>query len=303
LLISGIFIGAAMANTLTNNPIRYASQISGFYGEYKGTAYYIGQPCSDNYIQSYLDGGTIQTYYGVFNDTSLQQSSDEQFSGSVNGVKEEVQLLGTQLYYDSQNVPISMSLRQITTIGNQIQSQSLLHEYGNYQGHFNNEVDFLAGSIGQQFTNAYEQRNYVNGNYNDTSQISHQITIIDFPTKIMEAGTFATVHIEDIQTTNGIQNTKTESYISKNNGQTIYSETYQYNQNSWNLIVTRELISLSQPSLSPSPTVEPSPSASPVPIVESFASNNLVIISLVVIVVIASISLVYFKRRKSKANK
>jgi hypothetical protein len=100
----------------------------------------------------------------------------------------------------------------------------------------------------------------VNGNYNGTSHDTDQITVIDFPTKVVQAGTFATVHTEDIQSVNGTLFTKTESYISKNNGQTIYLETYQYDQNSWSLIAARELISLSPPSSSPSPNIPEFPS-------------------------------------------
>jgi hypothetical protein len=74
----------------------------------------------------------------------------------------------------------------------------------------------------------------------------------------------------------------------------IVSATMSFSMNSNGLII---IAPTSTPTLSP--TVEPPTSASENPSM-AFSSSNLVIISLVIIVTVASISLVYFKRRRRK---
>jgi hypothetical protein len=58
--------------------------------------------------------------------------------------------------------------------------------------------------------------------------------------------------------------------------------------------------SVNAPTPTPSPTTEPAESASPISSKDVFASNSLVIISLAAIVAVASVSLVYFRRRSWK---
>ncbi len=94
-------------------------------------------------------------------------------------------------------------------------------------------------------------------------------------------------------------NTDTKTSTTSN-GQPIYqhpvivSSTMSFTMNSNGLII---IAPTSTPTLSP--TVEPPTSASENPSM-AFSSSNLVIISLVVIVAVASVSLVYFRRRKGK---
>jgi hypothetical protein len=224
-----------------------ASNSTLFYGVYRATAYNLNQPSTDDYSMTVMLGGTVQTYYGVFANTTLERRSDVEFTGIMGDYSASIKLLDAETHYDEQERMVSDFYHSVITLDDQVQSTAMFREYGNYSGIFLTKKEMLEANMDDVWNYSYEARSYENGNYKETLRIAISVTAIDFPTKVVAAGSFSTLHIEQIQSTDGVQDNKYNKYYDLQTGTLVYLESYDWSNGKWVLLMKRELMPNTEP--------------------------------------------------------
>jgi hypothetical protein len=244
-LIVGSLIAISMISSLS--PCAHftvlAKPIQTFLGKYIETDYMFEPPSSTQYLINLTDGGTIQTYYGTFTNTSLEMTSDHQFFGKYKGISFTGKTQDETIYFDETGRRI---LSEYTAIG-QTDKTSLSSvsriELGNYVGECPNSKDIIKADIGDKWTYTYETRYYQDGMYNKTTFQKTELTVIDLPVKTVQSGTFSTAHIEYIWWDNDSISSKSVEWRRLTDGRLIAEEYYERINGQWVISLKKELLS------------------------------------------------------------
>jgi len=215
-----------------------------FLGRYEVTVYSFEPPSSAEYTQTHTSGGSVQTHYGIYTNTSLYISSDIEFTGSFEGYSESWKYEDRKQYCDANKRPILYTVKIVAKkLNENVESWSALWEYGNYIGNYPNRDDIIKADIGDQWTYTYEQRYYEDGKYEETHMIKVEITVKDFPTKIVEAGIFSTARFDEIEWEDGVLDSNKIIWRRLSDGKTVAHEWYQWENGEQHLSTKQELIS------------------------------------------------------------
>lgn len=223
--------------------ISLVSASTTFVGKYRITSYSFEPPSSTEYILTRTSGGSVQTHYGIFTNTSLDILSDMEFSGRRDGYSGSVKWEDMEWYYDANGKPILHRGKTTIKLNGEIESYSDRWEYGNYTGYYPAINDLIKADIGDKWTYTYERRVYEDEKYKETHLSEREIEVKDFPIKGVEAGVFSTVRVEEIEWEDGFLDTKSVVWRRLDDGKLIFQETYFQKEGEWRLLMKRELIS------------------------------------------------------------
>jgi hypothetical protein len=104
--------------------ISLASANTTFVGRYRITSYSFEPASSTEYILTRTSGGSVQTYYGIYTNTSLDILSDMEFSGRRDGYSGSVKWEDMEYYYDADGRPILHRGKTTIKLNGEIESYS-----------------------------------------------------------------------------------------------------------------------------------------------------------------------------------
>ena len=213
------------------------------WGKYRETDYVLEPPSSVEYIERHANGGTVQTYYGTYMNTSVSFFSDEEFTGKFEGYSLSNKAQNQVAYFDMYKTPISWEQRTVISLNDHIRSYLSKTEYGNYSGNYPTQNDTRNAKVGDSWTYTREERYYENGQYNETSTVKYEFALKDFPTKVVSAGAFSTIHTEATIWSNNALSMKYDRWTRFTDGKLIAYEQYYWDNDNWNISTKTELVS------------------------------------------------------------
>lgn len=236
--VNGVTFSGVTQETLSANPNQT------FLGKYLETDYtFFEQPSSTQYLITTTNGGTVQTNYGTFTNTTVELVSDYMFVGKYEGYSMSSKHQAVASYYDVNEKCILVEHSLTLQSEGKSRTSLLRGEFGKYTDGYDSLNDITTGDIDDKWSYSYEERWYENGVYDETIVSKVEVTVKDFPTKIVQAGTFSTVHTEVIIWDNDRISTKVDEWLRIVDGKTIAKETYERNNEQWILSTTKELLS------------------------------------------------------------
>lgn len=212
-----------------------------FVGTYHLTSYSFEPPSSTNYILNRTSGGNIQTYYGNYTNTTLETTSDWELTGSYRGYSASWKFEDCQDYYDAEGRLILQTDTAIIKLNGNVESWVTRREYGNYVGYYPTPNDIVKAGTNDQWLYTYEERDYENGEYKETYTYKVEIVVKDFPTKAVEAGAFSTVQVEVTEWEDEALYSKRIKWYRLTDGKLIAHESYDWEDDQWNLFIVCEL--------------------------------------------------------------
>ena len=213
-----------------------------FVGKYLETDYMFEQPSSTQYLISRTNGGTVQTHYGTFTNTTMELTSDHLFVGKYEGYSMSAKHQNEVRYYDENKRCILVESSLTVQLEEKSRTSLQKGELGHYTGYVSS-TDMIKANIGDKWNYSYEVRLYEDGVYNETTTTKVEVTVKYFPSKIVQAGAFSTVHIEAIFWDNDVLTTKIVRWLGIVNGKKIAEENYERNNGQWVLSTKMELLS------------------------------------------------------------
>jgi hypothetical protein len=267
--------------------IPFVSANTIFVGIYRATSYSFEPPSSTEYTVTRTSGGSIQTYYGIFTNTSLDVFSDMELTGSFKGYSSSWKIEDKENYYDANERLILGTAKLVTKLNGKVESWADRSEYGNYIGNYPSRNDIIKAHIGDQWNYTYEQREYEDGRYEETHICKVEIVVKDFPTKVVEAGTFSTVRVEKIEWEDEVLYSRDIKWRRLSDGKLVSHESYDWEDGEWSLFMKEELISEKETEATKEPT-------------EGLSISTIAIIGTAVVVISIASFLTYrlLKRRK-----
>jgi len=262
----------------------FVSANTTFVGTYSLTAYVLDLPSSIDYASTRTNGGNIQTYYGIYTNTSLWMKSDMEFTGTYEGSPASMRWEDWEEYYDAYERLVLHTVRSELKVDGYVESWSGRDELGNYVGYYPTPNDIIKADINDQWNYTYERRAYKNGKYEETHTYEVEIVVKDFPTKVVEAGTFSTVRVEAVEWKDEVLNSKCVKWRKLSDGKLIAHESYELEDGEWNLLMIRELKSEVE-------SIKTSTNGLPIAVIAGIA--------VVAVCLVSFLAYIFLKRRKN----
>ena len=228
---------------ITNGTISISDSNRTFWGKYRETDYLLKPSSSVEYLESRANGGTVQTYYGTYINTSVCFFSDKEFRGTYEGYSLINQEQNQAAHLDMKGYLLLSESKSVVSLNGKIYSHFSKTECGNYNGGYPTQNDIFNANIGDSWVYSREERYYEDGQYNETSIAKYEIIVKDFPTKVVSASAFSTVHTEGTIWINDTLSTKYDKWTRLTNGKSIAYEQYYWEADKWTISSKTELVS------------------------------------------------------------